>query len=66
MWKIKEFWNNWDIFSVVAHIFGIILTIAFTLFVIWFVVLKVKPLIIMYKLEKEEKYKVQIEKERKK
>ena len=64
MWKIKEFWNNWDVFAVVAHIVGIVLTIAFTIFVIWFVVLKVKPLIIMNTLEKEEKYKEQIELER--
>ena len=46
MWKIKEFWNGWDKFAVVAHIIGIFVIVIFTIFVIWFVIIGVRPLTI--------------------
>ena len=41
MWKIKEFWNDWDKFAVAAHIIGIIVTAIFTIFVITLISAKV-------------------------
>ena len=43
---------------------GIACTIVFTAFVVWFVVVKVKPLTIMLTLEKENRYEEVIEKVR--
>ena len=66
MWKIKQFWNGWDKFAVCAHIVGIICTICGTVFVVWFVVVKAKPLAIKNRLDKENKYEEQCSKARNK
>ena len=61
MWKIEKFWNEWDKFAVVAHIIGIISTTAFTIFVIWFVVNKVRPLTIKQAMDKKLRFQSEIE-----
>ena len=60
MWKIKNFWNQWDKFAVVAHIIGILCTLSFTIMVIWFVTGKIKPLIVKKAYDKKDKYFAEI------
>ena len=61
MWKIKEFWNDWDKFAVAAHIIGIIVTAIFTIFVIWFVTIRVRPLTIKHQIEKKDQFDEKIQ-----
>ena len=61
MFEIRKVWNVWDMFSVACHFIGIVTVIGFFIFVCWFVIFKVSPLILKKKMERKQNYKESIE-----
>lgn len=42
MYEFRAVWNNWDKYAAICHVIGIVATIAFFIFICWFVFVKDK------------------------